>query len=552
MGAWPIEQVTVVVAATATLMLLTKSSLSALLLRRAYRILASAQMAVTRRVTHRLLAFPFFALQKGTSHEFTWLVGMGLYLTTGALLGAYAIVLSEAALLVALLLAMTVAAPVATIAAIVYFAAVAGILHRFVGRWSHRTEGRLASSFIDGQRGVQESLQLLPELLVGNRRSLYEERIVESLSRNALGMADQTYIAQLPKLVYESALVVGLVVLAGWQFATSGLMAAIGVLAVFLAAATRLMPALIRLQNSIVAVRARSANTERVQRALGALAEHDTAIHHDPFDQAAFAEGLRSGHSGFDPTIRVEDVSFTYPNCASPALAGANLTVESGQVIALVGQTGAGKTSLVSVLLGLYTPERGQVLIGGRPVVSALNRWPGAVAYVPQHVALVHGTVRDNVALGLPPELVDDKRVWMALETASLASFLRQSRDGLDTLIGEHGSHLSGGQRQRLGLARALYSDPRLLILDEATSALDAETETAVTEALLRLRGRVTIVAVAHRQATMEVADSVVQMSRGSVDFVGPFEDWSSRERSASVDLRALNDATVDGQAANN
>ena len=231
--ALPIEQVTLILAGLAVALLLTKSLVSAVLLRRAYRILADAQVAASKRVTERLLAVPFFAFQKGTSHEFTWLLGVGLNLTICGLLGGLAVLLSEATLLVVLVVALAVAAPATTLAAILYFAVLAIGLHRLVGKWSHRTEERIATSYVNGQRSVQEALQLLPEIIVGNRRSLYEERINENLRQNALAMADQNYISQLPKLAYESALVIGLIMMAAWQLATDDLATLIGIARAF-------------------------------------------------------------------------------------------------------------------------------------------------------------------------------------------------------------------------------------------------------------------------------------------------------------------------------
>jgi ATP-binding cassette subfamily C protein len=168
-----------------------------------------------------------------------------------------------------------------------------------------------------------------------------------------------------------------------------------------------------------------------------------------------------------------------------------------------VGSTGAGKSTLADVILGLLEPDSGSVRIGGLPPLDAVDRWPGGLAYVPQQVNLVNGSVRDNVALGLPDDLIDDDRVWESLRRAHIADFLSGNREGLETLVGESGLRLSGGQRQRLGIARALYTRPSFLVLDEATSALDAATENAITETLRELEGEVTTVVIAHRLATI-------------------------------------------------
>jgi len=188
-----------------------------------------------------------------------------------------------------------------------------------------------------------------------------------------------------------------------------------------------------------------------------------------------------------------------------------------------VGPTGAGKSTLVDLILGILAPDQGRVLIGDGPPSETVARWPGAIAYVPQDTAVIAGSVRSNVAIGLPPELVDDHAVWRSLESAQLADFFRNEREGLDTVVGEHGVRLSGGQRQRLGLARALYSEPRFLVLDEATSALDAETELAITDALQALGPQITRVVIAHRLATVRDCEQVAYINAGRIHHVGSF-----------------------------
>jgi ABC-type bacteriocin/lantibiotic exporter with double-glycine peptidase domain len=188
------------------------------------------------------------------------------------------------------------------------------------------------------------------------------------------------------------------------------------------------------------------------------------------------------------------------------------VAVPSGASLALVGATGAGKSTMTDLILGVLKPDSGSVTVANLAPSEVSERFPGAVAYVPQDIAVVSGTIRDNVALGLPASVVRDDLVWLALERAQLAEFLRDQREGLDTVVGEHGIKLSGGQRQRLGLARALYTKPKLIVLDEATSALDAETEKAVAETLASLGGEVTLVIVAHRLATIRHCDEVVYL----------------------------------------
>ncbi len=239
----------------------------------------------------------------------------------------------------------------------------------------------------------------------------------------------------------------------------------------------------------------------------------------------AIKERIAAGHGDFDATIEVRHATVVYVDSSEPALIDASFTAASGTSVALVGSTGAGKSTLADVILGVLEPIEGSVLISGVSPREAIARWPGAVSYVPQHVALVFGAVRENVALGLPPDAIDDDMVWEALHRAHLADFLRDSREGLDTMIGERGVRLSGGQRQRLGIARALYTRPRLLVLDEATSALDAETEQAIIRTLVDLEGEVTTVTVAHRLATVRRADQLLYMEDGRITCRGTFDE---------------------------
>ena len=196
-----------------------------------------------------------------------------------------------------------------------------------------------------------------------------------------------------------------------------------------------------------------------------------------------------------------------------------------GSSVAFVGPSGAGKTTIVDVLLGVLAPDTGKVTISGMAPLAAVAKWPGAVSYVPQDVVISNGTIRENVALGYPIAVATDELVMGALKVANLDDFIEGLPEGVDTSVGERGTKISGGQRQRLGIARAMFTKPHLLVLDEATSSLDGETEASISAAIHALRGSTTVVMIAHRLSTVRNADIVVYLAGGKAIASGTFEE---------------------------
>jgi ABC-type multidrug transport system fused ATPase/permease subunit len=230
-------------------------------------------------------------------------------------------------------------------------------------------------------------------------------------------------------------------------------------------------------------------------------------------------------HDGFESTICVSGVTLTYPGKPSAAISDISFEIPIGTSVAFVGPSGAGKTTIIDILLGVLNPDTGSVLISGLPPLSAVAKWPGAISYVPQDVVIAAGTIRENVALGYPSEAATNELVMSALKVAHLDKFVRELPHGIETQVGERGAKISGGQKQRLGIARAMFTRPHLLVLDEATSALDGETEANISEAIHALRGSTTVVLIAHRLSTVRNVDLVVYLSDGKITAKGTFEE---------------------------
>lgn len=535
------EAIAGICAVAAAVFLLTKSAVSAYLMRRVFRFLGNRQAQVSTELTERLLSLPLLDIERKSSQERAYALSGAVVAAVTMTLGSFALLLSEIALLVLLTVALLVINPTVTIVALVFFSLVGLGLQRSLRAWSTRIGAEIGATSVLGQQHLQEAVGAYREVTVVGRRSLYVDSISRLWRRGGTAQADFLFIMQVPKIGYETALVVGSIGLAGWQFATVPPVEATATLALFFAAGTRVLPSMLRLSSLVLGIRNGTAQARVLFPMMQELesAGSSSVVRVQARDLMDLAV---AGYPGFTPSVDVERVGLVYPGASAASLTGIDLSIPAGCSLAIVGSTGSGKSSLADVILGVTEPTTGHVRISGLSVGDAIAQWPGAIAYVPQSVAQINGTVRDNVAIAFPEGDVDDDRVWAALKQAHLADFLMEAREGLDTLIGERGVRLSGGQRQRLGLARALYSAPKLLVLDEATSALDAETEVLVADAIGSLNRDVTTITIAHRLATIRDADIVAYLDDGRIVAKGTFDEvrHSNDDFNRQVDLLGL------------
>ena len=529
LDSFTVSQLTVVFALLAVGVLVLKTLLQALISRRIYRFLAFRQAEVSGDLARKFLQRPLLFVQRWTTSEAIYALGSGVSAATVAVLGSAITIISELTLFAIMLTALFAVDFVTALTAVILFVLVIAISHRILSRKSQRNAQVMTDTSIATLTAVSEALQTYREASVLNRRELYVARYRNLVGRFAQATASNSFIVEMPKYVLEATLYVAVVLLGVAQFLLNkNLTQAATTTAVFLAAGMRLVPALLRLQGAGITIRNAAVSAQPTYYLAEALATSDRLFLQSDapsLDPQRIKETVERGHTDFEPRVSMNLVTVTYEKDSPPAISEVSLQAAAGTSVALVGSTGAGKSTLADVLIGALEPDSGSVTIGGVQPREAISRWPGAIAYVPQAVALVAGSVRDNVALGLPREAIADERVWEALERAHLADFLRDHREGLDTYIGERGIRLSGGQRQRLGIARALYTRPRLLVLDEATSSLDSETEDAIVQTLDELEGHVTTVTVAHRLATVRRADQLLYLQHGRVVAQGTFEE---------------------------
>lgn len=531
-------------AVTAGVVLIVKSLVNMFLTRRVLTFLANRQALVSGRLAAGLLSRPLLQIQQRSSQETVYALTTGVYFAILIVLGQGVVAVTELTLLVVLAAGLLIVSPLVTIFTVLYFLALGLLLQKLVARWAVRIGGSAQHAEVRSVESVQEALRTYREVLVTHRRASYVERIQILRWQAARVQADIAFMSLIPKYVFEAALVVGAGLLAASQLLTKDITAAVAIIAVFLAAGSRIVPSMLRLHGSGLAVLSAAGQADASYQLAVELGLNDPQkepdFRIDTVNAIKIKAQLESGHPGFVPSLSAEHVTMTYPGASQPAVRDVSFKLSPGQSLGLVGSTGSGKSTLADVLLGVMAADEGTVRVGGLTPIEAIATWPGAIAYIPQEVAIVNATVRENVALGLPLDAVDDGWVWDALERAHLADFLRAQRDGLDTAVGEHGVRFSGGQRQRLGLARALYSRPKLLVMDEATSALDAETEQAIAATLAALEGQVTTVTIAHRLATIRDANVVLYLSEGSISASGTFDEVRAQSRAFDQQARLL------------
>ncbi|MBE9166070.1 ABC transporter ATP-binding protein [Pleurocapsales cyanobacterium LEGE 06147] len=302
------------------------------------------------------------------------------------------------------------------------------------------------------------------------------------------------------------------------------------VLSIFALASFRLIPAFTNLANGINQLRSSSYAINKIYFELKDL----EAIEKNRFSELLIQSNSTNkfiNNSNSDPEITfttkivLDRVSYSYPNTTGIALDSISLTIPKGQSIALIGKSGAGKTTLVDVILGLLIPQTGNIIVDGRSVYDNLRSWQNLIGYIPQSIYLTDNTIEKNIAFGVPEHLIDQQKLNKAIKAAQLAEVIEALPDGLKTMVGERGVRLSGGQRQRVGIARALYHEREILVLDEATAALDNETESLVTEAIKSLSGTKTMIIIAHRLTTVEHCDRIYMMYEGRIVKSGTYKE---------------------------
>jgi ABC-type multidrug transport system fused ATPase/permease subunit len=501
----------------AGLLLVLRTLLSVIFTRRILLYLSLRGARISSDLISKILAQDISGVNKRDKQGTVYTVTSGVSAIVIGVIATSITLISDLALLIVIITGLFVIDYQVALIIFTFFASIGFLLYRLMSVRARSLGMENAEIALFSNQKIIEVLESYRESVVRNRRDYYSRVISKSRYDLARIQAETDFMPNVSKYVIEIALVIGALLISAVQFLAQDAEQAVSTLAIFLAAGSRIAPAVLRIQQASI----------QIGNSVGFAAPTLQMIEElkDEEKISAGQDTLHLEHNDFCSNISISDLSVRYSNKSEPAVSNISLDISEFTVTALVGPSGAGKTTLVDAILGVVSPEKGEIKISGHDPLESISRWPGAISYVPQDVKIFSGTVAENVALGFPSEHIDISQIKKSLAAAHLLEFTMSLPQGLDTQVGDGGSNLSGGQRQRLGIARALYTNPKLLILDEATSALDGETEAEITDAIYSLKGRTTLIIIAHRLSTIMNADLVIYMQDGIIRSQGKFEE---------------------------
>lgn len=474
-----------------------------------FRVVLNQQVKLSKELFKEYLTKPYlFHLQRNTADLLRNVNEEVPKIFQGIIMSGFQL-LTEILVIICILTLLLITAPLATITATILLGGSVILFFTFLrkkisklGKEQQRVSGTMI-------KWVNQGLGASKEVKVSGKESFFINAYTGQSQIKANNSRFMKMLELVPRLFIETLLVsIVLITMLIIVFQGTSASQLVSTMALFAMAAFRLMPSITRVVALVTTIR-------YSQPALD-------AIYEDLFMDKGKSEALKKspivinkGEKTFKDSIELQGVSFRYPEQKGHSVKDISLKISIGQSSAFIGESGAGKTTLVDIILGLFEPEEGNVLIDGKDLYSQRSLWQQKIGYIPQSIFLSDDTIRGNIAFGIEEDQIDDREVWRALEQAQLKDFVETLPNQLETSVGERGVRLSGGQRQRIGIARALYHNPEILFMDEATSALDNETEHEIMKAIDGLKGEKTLIIIAHRLSTIENCDTVFKISDG-------------------------------------
>ena len=500
----------------AGIILILKSISSAIINRRTLYFLASRSAEISARLIGKMAFSNIEQINKRSRFENIFLLTNGVQSITVGVIGTILSFFADFVLITIMFVGLLAVEPSIAASTVLFFGILAYILYRAVNTRLVDLVNRDTEYQISNTQLLYELFGIYREIFVRGVRNDYVTRIAHQRRKSSRVASEISFIPSISKYALEIAFVVGAFLFIGFQFLIKDAVGAISTIGVFVASTGRIMPAILRIQGSAITLRGAITSARRTMEVISELSNFNL-----PID----IQRENLPRHQFKAKFTFQGISFRYRDNTENTLKEMNFEILEGEWIAIAGPSGSGKTTLVDLMLGILKPTTGVITLSETEPELIISKFPGCVAYVPQESFIVEGTVKQNVALGVEDEKIDDDRVLFCLEIVGLSDLVSNSSLGINIRVGELGSKISGGQKQRLGIARALYSDPKLLILDEATSALDAISEEKIIDCLKQLKGKITIVSIAHRLSTVINSDRVFYLENGIIVASGKFND---------------------------
>ena len=511
------------------LLLIIRIFIAIVLTRSSYGFLAKVAAEVSSYSLSRLCELNMAEIEKKSTPQYVWMITEGVQLIIVTGLAAVMGIISEMSLLTILSFGLFLTNSQLSICMFMYFFITVTVVHRYFAPATLAAQREKTELTVKSNALINEQLDAFREITVANATPLFNVTYKLLRDFDATITRKVYFLAVIPKYFIEGAFYLGTGILSILAFSLLPTESAVSAVSLFIAAGVRMLPAVVRLQTFSQTIKSVIGGSESTVEFITSMRRFRTTLEFERDED--FLSENNSDHQNFKPEFELKNVTFTYPDALQPSLKNISLRILEGQAIGVAGPSGAGKSTLVDLLLGVNQPDSGEINLSGMNPRLAFKTWPGKVAYVPQRISMFNSSLKANVAMNPTEGLIDDERVRSSLEMVGLGSFLESLPNGLDTSIGERGVRLSGGQRQRIGIARALYSQPELIILDEATSAVDAEKEAEIQEVMNCLPRNVTRIMIAHRLNTLRNCDNIIYLENGGITAQG---SWSELIDSSS------------------
>ena len=511
-------------AAFALLLFAVKGIASLYIHNRTLRLLAREEIAFGHKATELLFTQEIAQLRNIETPTLAFALTNGVNSVVPRLLGYFGVAITEITSIVVLTIASIILNPLGTLAALFVFTLLIGIFQVIVNNRLYRKGRSYSSAMIEQNASIRELVEAHREILVLKREKYFRAKLSSERRKAAQLSADVNFLVIIPRQALEFSIILSAVAVGLVDYLQHGNKESLTATSLFLATGSRIAPSVLSLQGALGLMKQAIGESHSLRTALNTQQLSFSQSKNDFTKEHQQLQNSTHPPVGLD----IQNLDVRYAGSESNALSDISFSVNRGTKVAIVGPSGAGKSTLVDAILGITVPNNGRILLDGLPPSEFINSHEGSVAYVPQSPTIIRGTILDNIAFGLPSELLTTEALNEAIVKSQLDSYIESLPLGLATLVGESGTTLSGGQRQRLGIARALLTRPGLLILDEPTSALDSQTEDNLTQMLSTLIGKTTIIVIAHRLSTISDADMVIAIENGMLVGKGSLKQLST------------------------